>query len=315
MSDADTGISKTEGDKNDLSITTTLIAKPITESFAGSFTSIVERSDDVKIEVEIDCPRCGQRGIADHRNKHICVSCAKTENSLYSHRRMHRDWVAIAAESGIELWVQQPEETQWEYTVWVAYRDSYPGKKPSYKSVAEQLSTTVNAVMKIAQRWSFQMRMQAWMRHCDDITLLQRRTEILGMNQAHINMASRIREKLVDAIELIKPAALEPKDITSLFKLSAELERKARVDTIAQDEMVRALTTDNDNPALKKTQTPQSDMKEVLQILMQTGALGQITHVGMKETKEIKTTTETKEIELVDNNGRTTSIQLNREAT
>lgn len=266
----------------------------------------IEEIEGEELE-EIDCPRCMQRGVADHRNKHICRSCAKAENNLYSHRRRNHDWVAVAQEIGLELWMQQPEETQWEYTVWLAYRDSYPGKKPSYRAVAEQLSTTVNAVMKTAQRWSFQTRMQAWMRHCDDITLLQRRTEILDMNKAHISMATKLRDKLGVAIDNLEPVLLGPKEIVSLAKLSAELERKARLDTLTQEEQVRVLTTDNDNPALKTDSTPASDINEVLQILTKTGALGKITNIGVRETK-------TTEIALVDNDGNSTAIQLNKGA-
>lgn len=256
---------------------------------------------------EIDCPRCSTRGHADRRNPHICSSCAKAENNLYMHRRRNHDWVAAAVEVGLELWKQQPEETQWEYTVWLAYRDSYPGKKPSYRSVAEQLTTTVNAVMKIAQRWSFQMRMQAWMRHCDDITLLQRRSEILDMNKAHITMATKLREKLETAIDNLEPIMIGPKEIVSLAKLSSELERKARIDALAQEDHIRALTTDSDNPALRNNATPPSEMNEVLQILVKTGALGKITGIGVRETK-------TTEIALVDEEGKAATIQLNKEA-
>lgn len=269
------------------------------------FEKVITEPVDNQGMPDIECPRCGQVKTADRRNPHICVDCAKAENSLYTHRRMHNDWTTVAQESGIELWQQQPEETQWEYTVWLAYRDSYPGKKPSYRAVAEQLGTTVNAVMKIASRWSFQMRMQAWMRYCDEVTLLQRRTEILDMNKSHIDMATSLRNKLASAIDMIEPVALKPSDIASLMRISADLERKARIDTIAQEELVHDLTSDNDNPNLKKAPTKQSDLSEVVQILMKSGALGQIAGIGIKETK-------TTEIALVDTKKNAASIQLDK---
>lgn len=231
------------------------------------------------------CPKCGLEKPADAKDTHICVDCAKAENSRYNYLRQHQgDWMEAAKDADIDVWLQQPGETQWEYTVWVQYRDSYPGKKPTYSSVAQELGTTKAVVAKIAQRWSFQARMQAWMAECDRITMMQRRSEILNMNAAHISMAEKLREKMSVAIDNIDPFALKPGELATLFKLSAELERKARVDEIAQDEMLRDIAHGGENPNLKRSPTKQSDLAEVIKILSTAGALGEITHIGVRET-------------------------------
>jgi len=237
----------------------------------------------------IQCPRCGQRKQADTRDKHICVDCAKAENSRLSYYRQHQeDWVEGAKVAGIDLWNQQPGETQWEFTIWTAYRDSYPGKKPSYGSVAEQLSTTTNVVHKVAQRWSFAVRMQAWMAYANQLTLSQRRQEILDMNQKHISMATSLNTKLATAIDKINPDLLKPGDIASLARLATDLERKARVDTLAQEQIQRDTAYDVENPELKKAPTNKQDLGEVISILLKAGALEGITQIGVKQT----TTTE-----------------------
>ena len=250
----------------------------------------------------ITCRRCGMQKDPSSRDKHLCVECAKAENSRVTYYRQHQaDWVAAAKEQGIDLWLQQPGETQWEYTVWVKYRDSYPGKKPSYRGVAEELGTTYNVVSKIATRWSFPMRMQAWMVECDRITMLQRRDEILNMNKEHVDMAATLREKLRTSIEAIDPQALKPSEIASLAKLATEMERKARIDTVAQEEARQPLLLDTGNPNLKKNETKKDDLKEVMDILLKAGALGDITHIGVRHTK-------TTEVALVDKDGQSSSI-------
>lgn len=252
----------------------------------------------------VDCPRCGQRKPAHHIDRHLCIDCAKAENSRLTYYRQHQeDWMANAKENGLDLWVQQPGETQWEFTVWTAYRDSYPGKKPSYGDVARQLNTTYSSVRKIAQRWSFQARMQAWMKQCDDITLQQRRQEILDMNKDHVDMAARLRAKLSSAIDSIDPLALKPGEIASLAKLATEMERKARVDTIAQEELRRDSMVDTENPDLKKSPTKQADLSEVVGILLKAGALGDITQIGVRQSN-------TTEIALVDNSGKSASMTM-----
>ena len=236
----------------------------------------------------IKCARCGQEKEAAERDNHICVDCAKAENNRYTYLRTHQgDWMAAAADAGIDVWLQQPGETQWEYTVWMAYRDSYPGKKPSYGDVAVQLGTTYNVVKKVAQRWSFPARMQAWIVECDRITMLQRRNEILDMNKAHIDMAAKLRSKLSDAIDAVEPALLKPGEIASLAKLAADMERKARLETIEQDELRTAMLHDTEHPEAKKSPTKFGDLGEVVQILLNAGALGSVTQIGVRETREV----------------------------
>ena len=240
---------------------------------------------DTELIQLLKCPRCGQEKQADSRDRHLCVDCARVENNRYSHLRMNQgDWIAAAQDAGVDVWLQQPGETQWEYTIWCAYRDSYPGRKPSYSLVAEQLGTTKGVVAKVAQRWTFQARMQLWMQECDRITMQQRQSEILHMNQEHIDMAQRLRDKLSVAIDRIDVATLKPSELGSLLKVATELERKARVDEASVDEMRRDMLKDVENPNLKKSPTKQSDLSEVVSILMGAGVLGSVTHIGVRET-------------------------------
>lgn len=257
----------------------------------------------------IVCPRCGQEKIADIHDPHICVDCAKVENSRYSYLRQHQgDWMEAAKDAGVDPWLQQPGETQWEYTVWVAYRDAYPGKKPTYGDVAKQLGTTRGVVGKIAQRWTFQARMQAWMAECDRITMEQRQREILDMNKDHIDMAQRLRGKLSEAIDNIDPLQLKPGELSSLMKMATDLERKALVDTVAQEDVQRSLVRDTENPNLKKSPTKQSDLSEVMQILLKAGAFGTGSgmQIGMRETT-------TREILAVDPSGNSTLVEVDNE--
>lgn len=252
----------------------------------------------------IKCPRCGQFKPRHHINQHLCVDCVKAENNRVTYYRRHQDnWMDTAKEAGLDLWLQQPGETQWEFTVWTAYRDSYPGKRATYADIARQLGTTYTVVQKIAQRWSFPVRMQAWIAECDRVTLLQRRQEVLDMNKDHVDMAARLRAKLGKAIDMIDPTNLKPGEIASLARLAADMERKARIDTIAQEEMRRELVVSNENPELKKSETKQSDLSEVVGILLKAGALGDITTIGVKETK-------TTQVVLGDSDGNMSGIEM-----
>ena len=101
------------------------------------------------------------------------------------------------------------------------------------------------------------------------------------MNKKHIDMATALNTKLAVAIDAIDPRALEPKDIKGLLHLSAELERKARMDKPD----LRGPELTDANPSLKESPTKTEDLNEVLDILSKAGVFKTI---GVKQT----TTTE-----------------------
>jgi hypothetical protein len=142
------------------------------------------------------------------------------------------------------------------------------------------------------------------MKHVDDITMLQRRDEILSMNKSHIDLATKIRQKVDLFVDTMSIAEMKPGDAVQLLKLSAELEKNARIDTLAQEEQRNILLVDSENPDLKKAPTNQADLQEVVNILLKAGALGTVTKVGVKQTTEVV---------MVDESGNTSSMELAEE--
>ena len=229
----------------------------------------------------IKCRRCGQEKTPHKTNRHLCEDCVKAENNRISYYRYHNfNWIDVAKEAELELWERQPAETDREWQIWLAYRDMYPSKRPSYREVAEQLGTTIAVVKKVAARWDFPVRLQAWAKYVDNLILKQRQQEILDMNKKHIEMAQALNEKLATAINAIDPYELTPRDIKGLLQLSTELERKARLNN---PDVIRPELTD-DSPDLKESPTKVEDLKEVLDILVKANVFKTI---GVKQTTEI----------------------------
>ena len=253
----------------------------------------------------ITCRQCGQQKPASKKTPGWCVDCERAYNNRYSYRRQHNgDWLEIAKENGLEVWERQPGETQLEWSIWLAYRDSYPGAKPTYRGVAEKVGSTYDYVCSVASRWSFNMRMQAWIAYCDSITLAQRRQEVLSMNADHIAMATKLRAKMHAAIDNIDPRELKPGELSSLLKTMAELERKAQLETLSIEQQQSDGFVDADNPNIKKSPTKQADLGEVVSILLKAGALGDITQIGVRQTE-----TKTTELVMRDNDGNEASYE------
>lgn len=237
------------------------------------------------LEVLIDCRRCGMKKPPSKSDSHLCEECVRAENSRVSFYRQHNfNWIEVAKDADLEIWERQPAETDHEYNVWLHYRDAYPGKKPTFKGTAEELGITINAVRKIASRWSFPARLQSWAAYIDQEIVKQRKQEILDMNKRHVDMAQRLNEKLAKAIDLIDPYALSPREINSLFKTAAELETKAR---IAQEVVRDVAAVPDEDLNLKKMDVKSENINEIIGIL---GKAGVLNNFGVRQTTT--TTTE-----------------------
>lgn len=260
--------------------------------------------DELELVEIITCRHCGQQKPAG-RTAGWCLDCEKAYNSRYQYLRQHNsNWMEVAKDSGLELWERQPGETQLEWTIWQHYRDSYPGARPSYKKIAALAECTYDYVAKVASRWGFNTRMQAWITECDRVTLAQRRQEVLDMNKDHIAMAVKLRNKMNAAIDFIDPATLKPSELNSLLKTMAELEKKARMDQMDVEGQLSEGFVDHDNPNLKKSPTKQGDLSEVVSILLKAGALGDITQIGVRQTE-----TKTTEVVMRDRDGNELSSE------
>jgi len=230
------------------------------------------------------CLTCGlQKPTVDKQG--VCSDCKKVARARdRSLQKQNYNWLEMAKENEIELWERQPGETDFDCKMWMIYRDMYPMKKPTYSAVAETLGVERSSVVNVGAKWSFPTRMQAWVKHTDELLLKNRQQDIVDMNAKHVSMAMRINEKLEIAIDNIDAYTLKPGELSGLMKMSTELERKARLDVTSVD---APDTTDGKNPNLKNTETKTDDIGEILKILQQTGMLGQL-GIGVKQT----TTTE-----------------------
>ena len=250
------------------------------------------------------CPKCGRSGVEKHKSKDCCVDCAAAEKARNNvAHRANAGWQDVAAELGLNLWDRQPNETNWEYMVWSKYMGMYPFRKPTLRAVAEELNCEIGAVKGIAARWDFAVRLQAYIAYCDAEMQRQRVDAMVAMNQEYIDAAEQLRHKLREAVEMVNPVALaaKPSDLVAVAKLADDMERRARIDAGTRINELATLNGGGDSEQAKKQLTKKDDLGEVVKILMESGALGSITQIGMRETT-------TRETVLVDSNGNTNKM-------
>ena len=240
--------------------------------------------------VEIYCPHCGRDHVMQSAfTRGMCVDCyqALANRNTVAYRRGDPDWKDKAKKAGVALYERQPQESQRDYDIFKTYMMMYPLERPTLKKVAEKLGLTYGTVRDCSMRCHFKERLDAWMRECDKATLLKRRNDMIEMNSQHIEMATTLRSKLLAAMSMLEPGSLKPTEIAQLAKLANSMEREARIDQIAQEEMRAELTSGNeDNPELKKSVTSTGDLSEVLSVLVKSGALGDAKSVGVRVSED-----------------------------
>ena len=249
------------------------------------------------------CPKCGRTGVEKHPTERFCVDCVKAERSRLARAYSNNEnWQDVAIEAGLNFWDRQPKETNWEYLIWETYMGMYPFKKPTYQDVAEKLETTVGVVKRVAKRWDFTVRLQHYMQYCDAQLRQERLNAMVEMNREYVDAASVLRSKMRLAVDAIDPMdlAAKPKDLVAVAKLADDMERKGRIDTETRMSELAELNGGGDGTGQKKRLTKKDDLGEVIKILMDSGALGSITQIGVKETRETV---------LVDSEGNTVAMQ------
>lgn len=231
------------------------------------------------------CPRCSTDQPQEAFRNGVCEGCSKLERSRAYHIQKNSNWVELAEEAGLSLYERQPGETDAEYAAWSIYRDMYPNEKPSLKVVAERCGLAYKSVKNISSKWGFATRLQAWIKDVDYDLINKRRNDLLTMNETHMYMAMQLNAKIAEAITMIRPATLEPKDINALMKTASELERKARTDQMALVAQGNPNNGSDENPDLRKTNIKSDDIGEIIKILGTAGVIGDF---GIRQT----TTTE-----------------------
>lgn len=230
------------------------------------------------------CAHCGRTGVIRSRsNKHMCVECERAwHNRMHALRDTNRDWMTIAKQAGLELWERQPGETQWEYEIWQCYRDQYPQQKPSLADVARTLALPRNVVNTVATRWQYVTRLQSWIRSVDIKLVNDRRQAIADMHTAHLDLARKMSEKASEALKYLDASTMSAKDITSMLRTMVDIENKARLDQLQNDEKLAEVNSAAENPNLKTVESKQSDLGEIVGVLAAAGVLGDITRIGVK---------------------------------
>lgn len=231
---------------------------------------------------EWHCAKCNAVTFRSKKDPELCDTCSRSNaQETQMGKRINADWMELAAELGLEVFERQPEESDMEWRIWVAYREYYPLKLPTMNELANKVGCAVGTVTKAVQKWSFKVRLITWARYTDSDVQEKRIRVVREMNEKQLTMTQTIQEKLGKAIEILDPKLLKPNEIVSLFKVATELER--RITTYVEEQVT---STAMESSTKQQNMTKTEDMSEVIEILKKTGMFeGKI--IGVEQTTRV----------------------------
>ena len=234
--------------------------------------------------VDWKCAKCGTEYNPSQDNPTLCKKCDLQEKQTTQlFKKTNSSWMEDAKEYGLEIFERQPEETNTDWRIWEQYRNYYPMKLPTWSELAEAAGVSVGTVVKASQRWSYKVRIIDWARYCDAQIQEKRVQTVQEVNNAQGILAKTMLDKVTLAIRSLEPQFMKPNEIVNMAKLATEMQRKTaeyKEETIQQPGII-------DKVSAGQEITKVEDLNEIASILMNAGALGSGSKVGIEKTTRI----------------------------
>lgn len=123
-------------------------------------------------------------------------------------------------------WEQQPGESGPAFEAFSIYRDLGNGRTVS--AVVEKLQKSDSLLRRWKIKWEWQRRAAAWDASIAEQARRKAIKDHRDMENRHIGLAMQLQKKALEALNLLEPEQMSPKDIKEFVKLSTELERLSR---------------------------------------------------------------------------------------
>ncbi len=130
------------------------------------------------------------------------------------------------------LWERQPDESEAAWEAFLVYRDMEVPRR--FQAVADKLQKSYSLIRRWKTAWFWEDRVIAYDNEIQKEALASAVNDRRKMNQRHTELAMRLLQAATDALDKLNTDDLSFKDIREAVKLGAELERRARDESIGE---------------------------------------------------------------------------------
>lgn len=130
-------------------------------------------------------------------------------------------------------WERQNGESEKAFEAFSIYRDMNTNR--SIRAVGETLGKSSALMERWSSRWDWVERVRAYDNELEKEAHAKALKDRKSMITRHTKIAMQLQKKALEALENLSTEAMSPKDIREYIKLSTDLERVSRTESIAEN--------------------------------------------------------------------------------
>lgn len=130
--------------------------------------------------------------------------------------------------SDAKPWERQDGESAKAYQAFCKYLDM--GEKRSIRAVAQQLGKSATLMARWSSTWHWPDRVAEYEADLRRKAYKKAQNDAEKMAKRHINIALKMQEKALAALNATKPEYIQVRDMITLLREATKLERDSRVD-------------------------------------------------------------------------------------
>ena len=130
--------------------------------------------------------------------------------------------------SDAKPWERQDGESAKAYQAFCKYLDM--GEKRSIRAVAQQLGKSATLMARWSSTWPWRARVADYAADLRRQPYMKAQTHAKKMAKRHINIALKMQEKALAALNATKPEYIQVRDMITLLREATKLERDSSVD-------------------------------------------------------------------------------------
>lgn len=143
--------------------------------------------------------------------------------------------------SKIKPWERQPGESEQAFEAFALYRDA--GAERAISQVAQRLSKSRALIAKWSSRWSWVERAAAYDNDLERQAHREKQKLVADTRKRQLQIAMQLEKKALEALNMLQPEEMSPRDIKEMLRLATDIERKSLIEAEQATDTEQARTT------------------------------------------------------------------------
>ena len=155
-------------------------------------------------------------------------------------RKATQSNIAMEKQVKTKVWEQQPKESDPAYAAFSIYRDM--GKNRTVAAVVRECGKNRSLIDRWHKGHNWAARCRAYDNSIDEEARKKAAVEAANIRKTHLQIAAQLQLKALNALNLLAPEDMTPRDIKEMLKLALEVENNLVLEKAPQEDATAAPT-------------------------------------------------------------------------